>query len=372
MHAPLAVKLDTEWKPFAALDAVVDEWRDLAARALEPNIFYEPAFARPAAEIFGAKAGAVLVRTPSGRLVGLLPIERKAFGLAAGYVHPYAPLGTPLIDRDEPEAVIEAMLDHLSREANGVLLPLIPEGAFARALGRVAERRHFASARLGDYHRAMLEPGAAREHYLDHGATTKGRKGLIRRRKRLSELGDLSHYTVREADAMKGMVAAFLKLEDSGWKGRAGTAAQRDPALAAFVEGAMTALARERKAYGEVLSLNGAPIAATLIMRSGNTAWAWKIAFDETYARCSPGMQIALEATKTLLADHTIVRTDSCTPPDLPMIDHLWRERLAVADRLIGLKAGHTPAFKFHLMREQARRAATAHAKAALRRLGLR
>ena len=37
------------------------EWRDLAARALEPNVFYDPAFALAAAPVFGADAGAVLV-----------------------------------------------------------------------------------------------------------------------------------------------------------------------------------------------------------------------------------------------------------------------------------------------------------------------
>ena len=38
-----------------------DEWRDLARRALEPNVFYDPAFALAAAPVFGADAGAVLV-----------------------------------------------------------------------------------------------------------------------------------------------------------------------------------------------------------------------------------------------------------------------------------------------------------------------
>jgi hypothetical protein len=31
---------------------------------------------------------------------------------------------------------------------------------------------------------------------------------------------------------------------------------------------------------------------------------------------------------------------DSCATPDHPMIDHLWRERLAMADLMIGLRPG--------------------------------
>ncbi len=38
-----------EWRWFAELVPIADDWRDLAARALEPNVFYEPAFALAAA-----------------------------------------------------------------------------------------------------------------------------------------------------------------------------------------------------------------------------------------------------------------------------------------------------------------------------------
>ena len=98
--------------------AIADEWRELAARALEPNVFYEPAFALAAAPVFGADAGAVLVRSAAGRLVGLFPGAHRApprrdASMLTGWTHPYAPLGVPLVDRDEPEAAIAALLDHL-------------------------------------------------------------------------------------------------------------------------------------------------------------------------------------------------------------------------------------------------------------------
>src|ERR1700730_1904618 len=101
-----------EWRPLAELAPLAAEWRSLAARALEPNVFYEPAFALAAAPIFGGdvSAGLVWSGTSPCRLMGLFParIERRRYGIAlpvlVGWTHPYGPLGTPLIDRDAGSA----------------------------------------------------------------------------------------------------------------------------------------------------------------------------------------------------------------------------------------------------------------------------
>ena len=45
MLAPTHTVLTTERRPLAALADIVAPWRELAARAAEPNVFYEPDFA---------------------------------------------------------------------------------------------------------------------------------------------------------------------------------------------------------------------------------------------------------------------------------------------------------------------------------------
>ena len=67
-----AAALRVEWRPLAAMDADVPAWRALAARALEPNVFYEPAFARAAAPVFGEGVGAGLVWLHD-KLIGFFP-----------------------------------------------------------------------------------------------------------------------------------------------------------------------------------------------------------------------------------------------------------------------------------------------------------
>jgi hypothetical protein len=48
-------------------------------------------------------------------------------------------------------------------------------------------------------------------------------------------------------------------------------------------------------------------------------------------------VQLLLDVTKDLLDDPRIARADSCAVEGHPMIDHVWRERLTLADRLISV-----------------------------------
>jgi CelD/BcsL family acetyltransferase involved in cellulose biosynthesis len=377
MHAPLSPALRVEWRGLASLQTIADEWRALASRALEPNVFYEPAFMLAAAPVFGAGAGAVLVRSAAGRLLGLFParLERWRHGPAgtvSGWTHPYAPLGTPLVDRDEAETVIAAWLDHLAGEPSlpGLLLmPLVPEqGPFSAALDAVLARSGRRSAAFGRHRRALLEPGAERAGYLDRAMPAHRRKDLRRQHRRLEEIAPV---TMNAAAGQQDVAAAlkdFLALEASGWKGRAGTAAANHPAIRSFFETAVAALAADGRARIDRLFLDGRAIAALITFLSGDTAWFWKIAYNEDTARYSPGVQLAVGVTERLLADPQIARVDSCTTANHPMIDRIWRERLAICDRLIELKPSLLP-FALACQAETWRRTAIAAAKAVRDRL---
>src|SRR6202043_468082 len=152
MLAPLETALTTEWRPLAGLAGIAAEWRALARRAAEPNIFYEPAFALAAAPVLGPDAGAVRVRSlEPRRLIGLFPcrIERRRYGvrlpLLAGWTHPYAPLGTPLVDRDAVAAAVTAFLDHVADDASLPKLLLmtwqVEDGPVAAALAAALAQR---------------------------------------------------------------------------------------------------------------------------------------------------------------------------------------------------------------------------------------
>jgi hypothetical protein len=383
VHGTIDTGLRVEWRPLAELDAIADDWRALAGRALDPNVFYEPAFALAAAPALGHGVGAGLVwtRATPPLLLGFFParIERRRYGLPlpvlGGWTHPYAPLGVPLVDRDCGEGVIAAWLEHISADPHlpkVMLLPFFPaDGGVAHALDTVLVQRRGRSVSFAPHQRALLAPVGERAGYLDDAIGAKKRKELRRQRKRLGDMGQVTSSNVGDASAIAPALDDFFRLEADGWKGRAGTAARDHANIAGFMTAAVTALAGEGKASVARLAMDARAIAAMIVLRSGavneTTAWAWKIAYDERYARFSPGVQILLDVTQALLDDRTVVRADSCASADHPMIDHVWRERLALADKLVCL--GSVRSFALARSLEALRRAAIMAAKALRDRL---
>ncbi len=376
MHGTIESLFRVEWRPLAELAALAAEWRALASRALEPNVLYEPAFALAAQPVFGRDVGAGLVwsRSSEPRLLGLFParIERRRYGVPlpvlVGWTHPYAPLGAPLVDRETGEAVIAAWFDHLSHHPqlpSLVLIPFFPlEGPLSRALDAVVARRHGRSVSFARHARALLAPAGGREDYLDQAVGRRKRKELRRQRKRLADSGVVMSSSVGEPSAIAHALDDFLALEAGGWKGRAGTAARAHTDVRKFMEAAVTGLAGEGKARIDRLFVDARPIAASVVLKSGASAWVWKIAYDEAFARFSPGVQLLLDVTEGLLGDPAVARADSCATPDHPMIDHVWRERLVLADRLVRIGPENAAACALACALEAALRAAIAGTKA--------
>jgi CelD/BcsL family acetyltransferase involved in cellulose biosynthesis len=339
-----------EWRPFAKLAPIAAPWRELATRALEPNVFYDPAFALAAVPVFGRGAGAVLVWSGSEprRLLGFFParIEKRRYGVnlpvLVGFTHRYGPLGVPLVEREAAEAIIGAFFAHLADEATLpglVLLPLLPaDGPFARALDAIVRRARMPAADFNRHQRALLAPSGERELYMERAIGRRQRKELRRQARRLSERGAVLLTATTEPGAIDKALEDFFALEAGGWKGRAGTAADAREDVRRFVGEAVGALAAEGKATIHRVLLDGRAIAATVLLRSGHSAWFWKIAYDEAYARFSPGVMLSVELTQELLEDMEVTRADSCATANHPMIDHLWRERLLLCDRLIAVR----------------------------------
>jgi CelD/BcsL family acetyltransferase involved in cellulose biosynthesis len=359
------------------------EWRQLADAALEPNFCYEPDFAIAAARhlrdtrnvrfvMIWHRGGAALEGGADERLIGCFPVMASRADIGApllrGWLNPQIMNGTPLVDRAFAREALGAFLTFAGAQGGspvGVLFPRLPlEGPFRRLLDETLEAASRPIALFGAGERAMLrltgDPA--------RGLSAKKKKELRRQYRRLGELGVL---TTESASGLqiRDPIEHFMALEAAGWKGKAGTAFVQDPGRAAFLRAAARALAASGRISVESILLDGKPIACGLLAWSGRQGYFWKITYDEAYAAYSPGVQLTLALAERAQALGFLDAIDSCAISDHPMIDHVWRDRLAVADVMVPLSTRSALRFSLAKAREGAKRDLRARVKSTLYKL---
>ena len=347
-----------------------EAWNDLLARVIEPNVFLEPCFVLPAVQHFAlARRPAFLLvwderNGERDRLVGLCPVmlPRLPLGgaMARAWMHEQAALGTPLIDRSRAIETLDLMLDWLRREnpgINGLMFPKLRHDGPVLALLRNRAILTGRELRLfGEHQRAMLSGGALGLAAMARALSPKKLKDLRRQRRRLADGGKLVFTSARSPEEVRAAAEKFLVMEAAGWKGRRGTALLADPALTTFTRTMTRLLARDGKCRIDTLEVGGKPAAMGIILESGGYAYLWKIAYDESLAMTSPGVQLVMDLTRLQLADEGIAFTDSCAIPGHPMIDHVWRERLPITDALVSARPDSSFGFAITAAIEASRR----------------
>ena len=363
--ADLQSEVITDW---SRLEALGEEWQDLASAAAEPNPFYEPWMLLPALRAYGPGARLeVLVASTLHRgrrlLCGLFPIAYRR-GRAELWKHRSCSLSTPLLRAGFAQASMRCFLDHLEQRAGLVRLEDVPgEGPFHLHLVDELNRRCWPSLVSSWYTRALFRPAASSEEFLERALNGKRRKELRRQRARLAELGRLELSELRPDEDPAHWIREFLALEAAGWKGTRGVAAAQHPGERAYVE-EMAARAHARgRLMMMALRLDGRPIALKYNLLAGDGSFAFKITFDESYSRYSPGVLLELENVHRLHQMRSVRWMDSCAAPNRFMINHLWPDRremqtvfFSTGRTLPSLVLAVVPLFQFLRMRARLRR----------------
>lgn len=358
--------------PASAGFDLTDELDHLSARTIEPNVFFNPRFLAPAMpRLEDREVRLAVIRDGDehrDRLRLLVPfsIERPSLPLGISimrtWASPFGPLGTPLLDHDDPVGVLEDFFEMLSRPH--LKLPkvlVLPEmrldGAAAAAVRSVAEGRGLPLVATGRAERPFLESGLDGEAYLKASLGSQRYREFRRLKRRLADQGDLVHHIARGPGEIRHAVEAFLALEAAGWKGRERTAMAVDRYRAAFAREAVHGLAERDLCRIHTLSFSGKPIASLIVFVEAGVAYTWKTAYDEDYSSYSPGVLLMIEVTKQHLDDPNIEQTDSCATPDHPMISRLWSERKPIGALVVGMtpaadRAARQAASQLHLYRE--------------------
>lgn len=342
-------------------------WSDLAACAAEPNIFAESWFVGAGLKHLAFGQGVRLIEVwkeepEASPLLGLLLVViKESYGRlpvrhVRNWTHFHSFLGTPLVRAGEEIPFWTAALAALDKARWAPnflhLKGLVDDGPVLAGLRVAAEQDKRACDIVHRSERALLESRLSPELYYESIVRKKKRKELKRLAGRLAERGEVRARILADAAELEGWCDDFLALERSGWKGTAGSALMCRPETELFFRDVVACGFEAGRLNFLRLDLDGRPLAMLVNFIAPPGAFSFKIAFDESYARFSPGVLIQLENLKILGRDD-VIWMDSCAAQDHSMINSLWAERRSIVRVTIALAGARRRAvFRFSRMAE--------------------
>lgn len=351
-----------EYRSAAPASGMGRHWDDLAADASEPNVFAERWFVVPSVKhmLPPGRTRMIAVWGDGGEtLVGLLPLRladrygRTRVRHVQNWIHDQSFLGTPLVRRGRERefwAEILAALDEADCAPGFLhLTGIVEDGPVHRGLAEAATALGRPCAIVHRTRRAILEAGLTPNAYYEASVRKKKRKEIGRLRSRLAEQGEVRFETLERAEDAPRWCEDFLALEAAGWKGKDGSALAKDPATASFFREMFAGAFAAGRLETLRLAVDGRPIAMLVNLHAPPGGFSYKIAFDEGFARYSPGVLIELENLR-LLGRPRFAWMDSCAVEDHPMIDSLWRGRRSIVRLTVPL-SGAKRAATFRLCR---------------------
>ncbi|HYP40174.1 MAG TPA: GNAT family N-acetyltransferase [Chloroflexia bacterium] len=293
----------------AAFISLEVEW-DALVEATRAEPFYRHDFIRIWIDNFAPRTRLrILVgRDEHGTLVATLPLMQERGSLLGAPVRQLtstANFHLPRFDllAFDAEAAGQAFFQHLSTDTSWDVLRIddVPQEGNAWHLYEAAM---LAGSQVGTWSSLQSPYIPLPATYAEFQAqlSSKFRANLRRRRKKLEEMGRVTVERVTGGMELDGKLEEGYALEQSGWKGRGGTAIAQDHATWGFY----TELARTAS-YGDHLALyflrlDGKPVAFHYGLEYGRRYYLLKPAYDEAYRECSPGQLLMDEVLRDCVA----------------------------------------------------------------------
>lgn len=308
-------------------------WDAVVARPSEPNAFLERWFMEASVRHLDLPVDArMLVVRAEDQLIGMMPIMvasrygRMAVRHVENWLHYNSFFGAPLVRRSFESYFWHRALELLDADPGAPsflhLVAMDGQGPLAEAL--LKARRGAAVVHRSS--RAMLQSDLPSCEYYEKTVRKKKRKEIGRLQSRLAEIGQVRFCRLLDHEGLDAWIDTFIALEASGWKGREGAALANDRQTKNFVCDALRGAYATGRLEMIRLEVDRRVIAMLVNFLTPPGSFSFKIAFDEEFARFSPGVLIQLENLK-ILETRGIDWMDSCAVEDHPMINSLWAER---------------------------------------------
>ncbi len=336
-------------------DAFEAEWSELAQSAAEPNVFYEPWYMRAAALTCPHFPGVAIAFVfavaphvaPGQRLLcGVFPFQRKPgtlpFPVAhlALWRHPFSVLGTPLVRPRHAGDAIRAVFSWLKsdRQLPRVVIfeRMTGDGPVYQALLDFLRRENKPSYFVDAFTRALLRPAKDFDTFLKATSVHRIDKEARRQWRRLSERARPVFEHLAATDDVEPWIAEFIRVESSGWKGRAGSALGSAPSRRQYFEAAC----REAHHRGQLmmmrLRVDDTTIASKCTFTSGEGSFSLKIGHDDAYREFGPGVLLEIENMRVFHERGDLAWMDSCAVSDHAMVSRLWPGRRTIVSVAVG------------------------------------
>jgi CelD/BcsL family acetyltransferase involved in cellulose biosynthesis len=143
-----------------------------------------------------------------------------------------------------------------------------------------------------------------------------------------------------------------MRLEAGGWKGRAGTALECREDDRRFVAATFGEAFRRGRLLITGLDLDGRALARHVMFAADSGAFTFKIAYDEAYEKCSPGLLAEVDNVRQFMETPGLRWIDSNTVPENKSYGRVWKDRRTIQRVAIGARgAGRLAAAALPLMR---------------------
>ncbi len=328
------------------LAAHVPALEDLVASASEPNVFYEPWMLLPAIKAFGAAKNLLFVLVyrrgsidAASQLCGFFPFERRTrfarLPARALILWQYQEcyLSTPLLRRGQEMPTLRTLahwartsgdgadvIEGLEIGSDGPVFSGLIRTLCSLALKFITEWRD----------RPLMLPRVSSEEYLRQSISGDRRRVLRSRQRNLEKLGSISFSQPDESN-LDRWIDDFLRIEASGWKGREKVAAVCHENTHNFFRIVIREAFRRGRLDAFTMNAGEATVAARCSFLAGPGAFLYKSAYDEKFARYSPGGLLEIERIRRIHASDELHWVDSCVSASF---DHYlpWLDRRGLVD----------------------------------------
>jgi CelD/BcsL family acetyltransferase involved in cellulose biosynthesis len=281
-----------------AFEALAGEWDDLVRAMPRPSPFLLHGWLAEWWRHYGggSELALTLVRA-DGRMAGALPlILRKRAGLrVASFMGDRMAVLPDLLLSDDADASIAGLLvgalaagDFDVADFHG----LPGESRIAAALGpRLAVTERIEAP--------VLDLSAGWDAVYREKTTSKKRNLHRRRRRQLSELGELSVTVARDLDELEPALEEAFRLHELRWDGRPDGSCFATPTGKRFHRAALRRLAAIDVPRITTLRVDGRAIAFHYWFALERCMYVHRLAFDPAVARWSPGLVNTLDAIES-------------------------------------------------------------------------